>query len=315
MNKPSLIGHLLIIRIDNWFKNVFVLPGAIVAVSLEPSALNSGLLWRLPLGLLAVCLVASSNYVLNEVLDAEFDRNHPEKKHRPVPSGLVNLPLAYIQWLLLALTGFALSLLISKAMLFTMFGFWIAGCIYNIPPLRTKEIPFIDVVSEAINNPLRMLAGWYIADVTALPITSLLISYWMMGAYFMAAKRLAEYISIQDPKVARLYRRSFGYYNERRLAVSLMYYATLAMLFLGAFIMRYRLELIVSFPFISAVMALYLNLGYKAESAVIYPERLYKEPVLMWSVTVAVLVTLITLFVDLPLLYKIFEPSVFQGVG
>ena len=39
------------------------------------------------LGLLAIGLIASSNYVLNEVLDARQDAVHPEKRHRPVPSG------------------------------------------------------------------------------------------------------------------------------------------------------------------------------------------------------------------------------------
>ena len=50
------------------------------------------------------------------------------------------------------------------------------------------------------------------------------------------------------------------------------------MLFLGAFVMRYRLELILAFPLVALVMAIYLGLAFKPESAVVNPEKLYREP-------------------------------------
>ena len=77
---PSLRGHLQIARIDHWVKNVFVLPGIVVALAIDPSRLAvPALPLHILIGLFAVCLVASSNYVINEVLDAPFDRQHPTK--------------------------------------------------------------------------------------------------------------------------------------------------------------------------------------------------------------------------------------------
>ena len=93
-----------------------------------------------------------------------------------------------------------------------------------------------------------MMAGWYMTGVTALAPTSLLVSYWMVGCYFMAIKRYAEYAEIGDPERASGYRKSFSYYTPNRLLVSIVFYASAAMLFLGAFVMRYRLELILAFP-------------------------------------------------------------------
>src|SRR5260370_34810237 len=89
--------------------------------------------------------------------------------------------------------GLALSLRISTPFVVVMAAFWLMGCLYNIPPIRTKDVAYLDVLSEAINNPLRMLAGWYITRTAAVPMASLLISYWMIGCYFMAIKRYAEY--------------------------------------------------------------------------------------------------------------------------
>src|SRR5215510_5235233 len=88
--RPTLRGHIQIARIDHWFKNVFVLPGIVAAIGVDPTTVRSGLATRIIIGLVSVCLVASSNYVVNEVLDAKHDLSHPVKSKRPVPSGLVN---------------------------------------------------------------------------------------------------------------------------------------------------------------------------------------------------------------------------------
>ena len=88
-----------------------------------------------------------------------------------------------------------------------------------------------------------------------------------------------------------------------------MFYGSAAMLFFGAFCMRYRLELILAFPAIALVMAVYLHVAFKDDSAAQNPERLYREPALMGSVTVASLLILVLLSIDLPLMHRIFLPT------
>ena len=94
----KLRGHFEIARVDHWFKNVFMLPGVAVALSLDPGRLDGAGLWiRVALSVLSICLVASSNYSINELLDARYDKLHPTKADRPVPSGRVYVPLVYVQ--------------------------------------------------------------------------------------------------------------------------------------------------------------------------------------------------------------------------
>ena len=308
--RPTLMGHVQIARADHWVKNVFVLPGIIVVMSLEHDKCSS-LDWvKILIGFAAVCLIASSNYVINEVLDAPSDLKHPVKFRRPVPSGKVSIPLAYVEWIALMLVGMVLSLRVSIPFAGTMLTLWVMGCIYNIPPLRSKDVPYLDVLSESVNNPLRMLAGWYMTGTAAVPPVSLLISYWMVGCYFMALKRYAEYRDIGDAVRSAAYRKSFRYYTEERLLVSIMFYAAQAMLFFGAFIVRYRLELILAFPLVALVMAQYLSLAFKKDSAVQAPEGLYREPGLMAAVISCSVVMVFLLFVDVPLLHQIFVPTV-----
>jgi decaprenyl-phosphate phosphoribosyltransferase len=307
--RPTLLGHFQIARLDHWFKNIFVLPGIVVAVSMDGEHVAPGLALRIVLGLLAICLVASSNYVINELMDARFDRLHPSKCTRPVPCGRVSIPWAYVEWLALAAAGLALAWWVARPLGLTAAALWLMGCIYNIPPLRSKDVPYLDVLSEAVNNPLRLLAGWFIASSSSLAPASLLLSYWMIGCYFMAIKRFAECRNLGDRQQVAAYRKSLALLDERRLLVAIMFYGSTAMLFFGAFVMRYRLELILSFPLIAAVMAMYLNIGFEDDSSAQHPEKLYRNGGLMVTVVACAAVMIVCLFVDMPSLYAIFRPT------
>ena len=106
------------------------------------------------------------------------------------------------------------------------------------------------------------------------------------------------------------YRRPFRFYNDTRLIVAIMFYASISMLFFGAFIVRYRLELVLAFPLVALVMATYLAIGFKKDSAAQAPEKLYREPALMASVVLCTILIVVLLFVDIPVLYKVFPASV-----
>jgi decaprenyl-phosphate phosphoribosyltransferase len=312
------LAHLTIARFDHSTKNIFVLPGIVVAYSAIGSAMPvSVALWRIVIGLLACTLIACSNYVLNEVLDAPYDKHHPAKHRRPAASGRVHIPLAYAQWLIMMAAGLLLGSLISRPFMAVCAALWVMGCVYNIPPVRTKDVPYLDVLSESINNPLRMLMGWYMITDTVVPPVSLLIAYWMIGAYFMALKRFSEYREIGDPVRAGEYRRSFKHYSEQSLLVSVTFYASAAMLFFGAFIARYHLELVLSFPFVALTMAVYFLLSFEKDSTVQHPEYLYREPRLMIPVAVSAVALTVLLFINIPQLPRFFSQSSFavRSVG
>jgi decaprenyl-phosphate phosphoribosyltransferase len=304
-----LLAHLRIARFDHWPKNVFVLPGIAVAISIDPAQLRHLAFGPILAGFVAIGLVSSSNYVLNELLDAPFDSLHPRRKNRPVPSGEVSLPLAWVQWLLLFAAGLALGALVGLPYVACLVALWVMGCLYNVSPIRAKDVPFVDVLTEAVNNPIRFLAGWYMTSTAAAPIASMLISYWMVGCYFMAIKRYAEWRDLRIRSALIAYRKCYRYYNEQNLLISIIFYGSLAMLFFGAYMGRYRLEMALAFPSLALVMAIYLGLAFKPDGAAQHPERLVREPWLMAAVAFCALTIVILLFVDIPLLHTLFPPT------
>ncbi len=308
--RPTLRGHLQILRVDHWFKGVFMLPGTVAALSTRPDVGVAETVVNLVVSVASISLVASSNYVINELQDAPYDRHHPTKHTRPVPSGTVNVGVAYGQWIALMVVGVGLALVVNLAFAATAFALWLMGCVYNLPPVRSKDVPYLDVLSEAVNNPLRMMAGWFAITTATVPPLSLLLSYWMIGCYFMAIKRFAEHRNIGSVEQAARYRRSLAAYNTHRLLVTILFYASAAMLFFGAFIVRYRLEFIGSFPLVALIMALYLSLAFRDPSPAEHPEQLYREPYLVAAVVACAVVMTVLLFVDLPWLRDAFSPGV-----
>lgn len=310
----SIVGsvnrYLSIARFDHWFKNVFVIPGIIVAVYADRSLLQDSLFFAAVIALLAMGFVASSYYVLNEILDARQDALHPVKKNRAIPSGQINVGLAYVEWFLLGVVGLLLAASVNANVLLIASSLWVMGCLYNVPPFRTKDKPYLDILSEAFNNPLRLLLGWYCTGIQALPPASLVAAYWMVGAFFMAVKRFAEYRHINDPARAAAYRRSFCHYNEERLLVSITYFGVAFGLFFGIFLLRYRVELILSIPFIAGFVAWYIHLGFLPDSPTQYPEKLFQQRGFLAYAVLCVAVIIGLLFWDVPIVGRIFVPTI-----
>lgn len=293
--------YIRIARPDHWVKNIFMLPGVVFAVILT----GMPIVERLPalvLGFVSLCLIASANYVINEYLDREFDKFHPKKKDRPSVSGRVEGKWVWFEYVLLSVVGLMLGSLVSTPFLFTAAWLLAMGVIYNVRPFRTKDRVYLDVLSESINNPIRLLMGWFVVTSDFLPPVSLLAAYWFGGAFLMAVKRFSEYRFINDPVQAGLYRQSFRSYTEKSLLVSVHTYSLITIFFLVTFLLKYRIEYLITIPFLIVLFSWYLSIGFKPNSAAQHPERLFKERRLLAYAAFIMLLFIVLLFVEIPAL-------------
>ena len=308
-----MLAYIKIARFDHWFKNIFVIPGFIFALALIPeqNIFNLYLWLQLIIGLIAVGFVASANYTINEYLDAEFDKYHPVKKNRPGVIGELSFRIVILQYFLLVSFGLSISHSINEYFLFYNIFLLIMGIIYNVKPVRSKDIAFLDVLSESINNPIRMLLGWSIVTSTYFPPSSILISYWFGGAFLMAIKRFSEYRSIGDSSQAGKYRASFIYYNENNLLISSFFYALNSIFFLGIFLIKYRIEYVLAFPLISGLFSFYLYLGMLDNSIVQTPEKLYKSKTFFVYIVLFLISMILLLFYDIELLRLLIDPIMY----
>ncbi len=306
-NKAKLIDYIKIARPDHWIKHVFILPGIVLAYILVDKA-EALLPWSLIPGFLSVCLLASANYVINEYCDAEFDKFHPIKKARPAVVKHLPTEIVYCEYFLLIIIGLFLAFQVSMYFFGTAIIFLIMALFYNIKPFRFKDRVFFDVLTESVNNPLRLLFGWFMVSKETTPPLSLIIFYFFGGAFLMATKRLAEYrFIVRRYKVEDLekYRNSFKYYSENSLLVTSFLYGILASSFSAAFFIKHRNEFLFVFPLFAILFSYYFALSLRKTSIAQTPERLHKDKGLVLIVVVLVFLLIIFSFYDVPFAQKL----------
>ena len=291
-------SYVKIARPDHWIKQLFILPGVWLAWVMVGG--NIKIIIFIILGLLATSLAASANYVINEWLDAEFDKYHPVKKNRSAVTEGLSAKIVYIEYGCLLLAALLVACFINWPVFITIAVLLVMGILYNVKPIRTKDIPYLDVLSESVNNALRFAIGWFCVTAAFYPPISFVMGYWMAGAFLMAAKRFAEYRMIGNAEQAKLYRKSFAGYTEMSLSLSAIFYAFLAVFFCGVFLIKYKIELLLIIPFICGLFCYYLSICYKPDSAAQKPEKLFREKWLMLYVAILILLFLVLYNIRIP---------------
>lgn len=138
--------------------------------------------------------VASGNYILNDLLDAESDRKHPQKKHRPIACGAVTVPTAVLWMTLLLLGGLIGSLLVSAELLLLMLGYLVLANLYSF---QLKRRLLLDVLALAGMYTVRPLAGGIATGI--IPSTWLLAFCMFFFACLAFAKRYTELRHMLEP--------------------------------------------------------------------------------------------------------------------
>ena len=307
--KGTVKDYLRIARFDHWIKQLFILPGIVFAVALVKDFDIYYVALRFVLGFVSTCFIASANYIINEWLDAGFDKYHPTKKYRPAVAAVLKVKYVYFMYISFAVLGLLAAYFVSYFVFLSELFLFLMGIIYNVKPIRSKEIPYVDVLSESVNNAIRLLIGWFIVTSDYLPPVTVVFGFWMGGAFLMATKRYAEYRMIDDKSVAALYRKSFAKYTEQSLLTSAFFYALCALFFTGVFMVKYRVELLITIPVLCGLFCYYLSISYKKDSAAQKPEKLFKEKGLMFFVFLFVIMAAIAMFVDIPQLGSLLETS------
>jgi decaprenyl-phosphate phosphoribosyltransferase len=294
-----LLSNLLdVFRPKRWYRNLSMVLGVIIAVKLLPihaSALfTHHHVGTFILAFIALCFVASGNYGINEVLDAKSDAHHPQKKFRAIPSGKVSPRLViilsvifYVLGLVIVSFSHNIALVISVGLLL------ISGIVYNVPPIRLKDKAYVDFTSEALNNPIRFLVGWYaVANSSQIFPTSFLLAYWFAGVFLMAAKRFGEIRLINNKKKAAAYRPSLLHYDQEHLIMAMIGAVAASYFMFGVLCFKYSVDLVIILPFAVGWIIWFFKLAFEENTVVKDPERIFeKKGFLLYSLVIGLLFT------------------------
>ncbi|WP_165403459.1 MULTISPECIES: UbiA family prenyltransferase [unclassified Duganella] len=163
------------LRPRHWLKNLLVFVPMLAA-----HALNGATALQSLVAFAAFCLCASSAYLLNDVMDAEDDRHHPTKRHRPIASGALPAVLARTVSAVLALAALVLCacygwLLLAAVAVY--FGVTVGYSAY------LKRLLMVDTVTLALLHTLRVLGGCAATGIEP--------SFWLLAFSFFLFLSLA----------------------------------------------------------------------------------------------------------------------------
>ncbi len=184
----QLLALFRSLRPHQWSKNLLLVVPAIAAqVWMQPNVIH-----QLVLACIALSLTASGSYIINDLIDLDADRHHPEKCLRPFAAGLLPVSWGFVMGPALMLSGITFayglvdfrfgSIVVAYALLSAAYSRWF------------KRLLLLDVMMLAGFYALRLVAGGVAADVT---VSSWLLAFSMFFFLSLAfAKRLMEFDSL-----------------------------------------------------------------------------------------------------------------------
>jgi 4-hydroxybenzoate polyprenyltransferase len=171
-------------RVRQWTKNGFIFFGLIFdkqLFMLEPFL-------RTAAGFFLFCLISSAVYLFNDIADVEADRNHPEKKYRPIASGKLPIRVAFAAGVLLTLIAIPLGYLLSPLFALILAVYLAINVLYS---RWLKHISILDVLIISSGFVLRVAAG--VALITVERFSPWLYMITILFSLYMGlGKRRAE---------------------------------------------------------------------------------------------------------------------------
>jgi 4-hydroxybenzoate polyprenyltransferase len=288
------LNYLKILRFDHWIKQIFVFPGILLAIYQHSEIqVTYFFILKIIFGLLLISLTASANYCINEYLDRHNDYYHPLKKKRASIQKKLDAKIVYfVYFFLVFISLFSSIIFINVNFFLTLIIFLLFGILYNVKPIRLKDVRYLDIISESLNNPIRFILGY----LMVFPIFSLqnelninsVIFYFFFGCFLMSCKRLSEKNFLKNVTNIKKYRISISNYSTTHLSLQVFFYSLISIYFLSKIFEKnsgYTIFIVSVIICYTEYYNITLSKSYSAQ----HPEKLYREKKLIFLISLSII--------------------------
>ena len=266
-----IISYIRICRIPQWYKNLVIF---------LPMLFVSGLILKdqillVVLGFVALSLVSSSNYIINDIIDLKKDRHHPEKKTRPLAAGKITVFESWVLAILLAAGSFYLAYRLNLYFFYSVLLLFALTQIYS---LFLKNEVFLDILLISTNFVIRAASGAFILGVVISPW--LILCTFFLAMFLSVSKRYADLLYLG--KSATKHKQVLAHYSKELTNV-LMIISTVLLIMsysLYSFLSTHR-YLLVTLPIALYVIFRYFYLVYSGSEISRHPDKMIKDSRLM----------------------------------
>ncbi len=290
MHKIKLLW--LSLRPKHWVKNFFIFAGPFFSLKMFNAYNLRQLLW----GFLSWCLITSAIYLFNDIIDRRGDALHPDKKHRPLASGLLDVRLAYFFFFILTLFSIILSFRLNFIFATLIILYFLSNIFYS---LYLKHIFILDVMCIAFGFVFRVISGAALINVGS--------SEWLIMCTFLLSlllgfsKRQEEIASLGENavyhrKVLKEYDKSLmQQYAPYILASSAIVCYMLYTVSAEAVRKFGTKNLIYTIPFVIYGLLRYIYVAYEKNKGADPTQVLFQDAptvinILLWIITVGFII-------------------------
>ena len=178
--RPVAVALFTLLRPHQWIKNGFVA----APLLFTPAAVSVSSVATVAAGFASFCLLSSAAYVINDYIDREADRQHPEKRDRPLAAGKISTAQAAGVLAVLIVVGFSVAATLGPPFLWFVAGYVALNLAYS---LKLRQVEILDVLIIAIGFVLRVYSGAVLIEVV--PSAWILICTGLLGLFLALAKR------------------------------------------------------------------------------------------------------------------------------
>ena len=199
-----ILNFIKLFRLPQWIKNFFVF----VPLIFSKHLFDQSYLINTLFAFLVFCLTSSIVYVINDIIDAESDSKHPQKKSRPIASGKIKIGQAVGAAGILSVIAILLVLKSNLLFISTVGFYFLLNILYS---LVLKNIVLLDIFSIAAGFMLRVLAGAFAIDVS---VSSWLILTTMFISLFLAVMKRRSELNLTENVEFVATRKVLQYYSK-----------------------------------------------------------------------------------------------------
>ena len=275
-----------LIRVRQYYKNLLVF---LILIFAE-QVLNFGSFWLIFFGFISLCLISSTNYILNDIFDIELDKKHPEKKKRPLPSGKISVFWAGFISGLFAVVSLVIAWCLSEYFFYLIIGFFLFTQLYS---LVLKNILFLDVIAIAINFVVRAIAGVFILGVILSPW--LVVCTFFLSLFLAIGKRKGDFMLLG--KEAYKHKKVLKYYTKDLLDKFLVIVVSLLLVSYAFYSFLSTYSMLITLPIVMYSVLRYWYLIEINSEIVRSPDLVYKDLGMVVSVVIWILLAIFLIYI------------------
>jgi 4-hydroxybenzoate polyprenyltransferase len=268
---------LQLLRVNQWYKNLVIF----LAVFFSGNFFNLDMLYSTVLGFFALCLISSSNYIINDIADIEKDRKHPEKKSRMIASKRISVKGALVIAIFLLLVSFIIAFYLSIGFMFVLLFLLIFTTLYTF---LLKKIAFFDLIIISINFVLRAIAGALIINVWISPF--LILCPFFLSFFLVSGKRYSDMVLLKKKEL----------YSKKTLKTLIYISFSLLIMSFTIYCLLVHPYLLITLPIVFYLIYSYLKLVLSGSRMARQPELFFIKPFLLFLFIMFLVLLLVIMY-------------------